>query len=65
MSIVDLLDRVIVIAVIVSIVLGIVSYAALRLHRSRRTPEEEAPGGGSWYFVRYDPDSEPHLQGRR
>jgi len=57
MSIIDLLVVIIAVTILVTIALGSVTYMAYKLRRARRSVPEEAPRDGSWYFIRYLPDT--------
>ncbi len=57
MNIVDLLDMIIVVAVLLTIALGATGYLVHRVRVARRPGEgESAPSGSPWFFVRYSPE---------
>jgi hypothetical protein len=56
MNIVDLLTRVIVVAVLLAGALGAFVYAAYRFRRTPREGPGEDGQPGSWFFVRYRPE---------
>jgi hypothetical protein len=58
MNLVDLLITVIVVAVLLAIALGVVTYLVFKLRRAHRPPTPNPPADGSWYFVRYSPDGQ-------
>ncbi len=56
MNIGDLLIMIIVVTVFVTIVLGVTTYLAYKLRRTRLPVPEADPRDGSWYFIRYKPE---------
>ncbi len=57
MTLVDLVTTIIVVVSLLALAVALVTYVTGRVQRARRVEPEAPRKQGSWYFVRYSPET--------
>jgi len=57
MTLVDLVTTIIVVIILVALAVALVTYVTRRVRHARRVEPEPSREQGSWYFVRYSPET--------
>jgi hypothetical protein len=57
MTLVDLVTTIIVVVILLALAVALVTYVTRRVQGTRRVEPEPPDERGSWYFVRYTPES--------